>query len=227
MNEKLLWMQKGVTTGSSDQIELSGIITQGVQENSQIVVINYTLIPGNNPVVNGNWAGFWWDNGGNFWEGEPIAWAKAGNATSRQIIIPLHDLIYGIYHVRYYCDQKDQGAHGAPSATLSFPGVTQGKNPFSCSIVALGYEGGSLKLSYATPVGNNPAQNANLIALWEGAQPQWDCSWQKKLANNSTQASGQLDWTVSLKPGATYTLAYMNGTGCQNIAASSTFTLTS
>jgi hypothetical protein len=227
MNAKLLWMKNGVTNGSSDQIELSGVITQGGQENSQIVVVNYTLIPGNNPVANGNWAGFWWDNGGNFWEGEPIAWAKAENATSRQILIPLKSLSYGIYYVGYYCDQQDQGSHGAPSATLSFPGVTTGKNPFSSSIVPLSYEGGILKLGYATPVGNNPRQNANLIALWESAQPQWDCSWQKKLPINSTQASGQLDWTVSLKPGATYTLAYVNGTGCQNIAASSTFAIPS
>jgi hypothetical protein len=227
MNEILPWKCQSVIDYKSSLIELSGTIVSGTTQDQSLVVVNYTVIPGNDPVKYGNWAGFWRDNGGNFWEGEPIAYAQAANKTSRQILIPLNNLIYGIYYVGYYCDEKDQKQHGAPCATLSFPGVEIGKNPFSCSVIPTDYENGKLKLNYATPSGNNPKKNSNLVALFEGSRPQWDCSWKQKLPIASEQSSGQLDWQINLNQGATYTLAYMNGTGCQNIAACCTFTLPS
>jgi len=219
--------QQRIIPSEGNNIELSGTIVQNNSKTPPFVVVNYTIIPGNKPVEFKNWAGFWRDNGGNFWESEPIAWAQAESETSRQILIPLERVDYGIYYVGYYTNARDKVLCGAPSATLSFPGVTVGKDPFSCSIVPLGYDGEVLSFKYQTPVGNNPKQNYNRVVLWEGDQVTWDCLWQRKMDIPLEMSVGSIKWPVSLDSGATYTLAYMNGDGCQNIAASCVFKLSS
>lgn len=207
-------------------IELSGMVVHVTTQNTApFVVVNFTLLPGNDPVLYGNWAGFWWDNGGNFWEDEPISWANAEDATMRQVIIPLKDYPYGVYHVGYYCTPHDSKPLGAPAAMLSFPGVSTGRNPFSSSVIPLAWENGKLTVRYDTPKGNNPHANENSIVLFEGGAPCWDGSWQHKIGISSSQASDELEWALPLTPGGTYTLAYMNGQGSRNLSACSVFTL--
>lgn len=215
----------GIVSSKSSQIVLSGVVVDATAGDKPFVVINYSVIPGNDPVKYKNWAGFWQDNKGNFWEDEPIASSRALDDTSRQITIPLEEFLYGTYYAGYYCDQESQEPRGAPCATLTFNGSYEGSNPFSCSIVPLGYDGGVLTIQYDTPVGNNPGKNGNYIALCEGSVPLWDNSWKHTFPIDSGKASGTLTWSVGLKPGGTYTIAYINGEGSHNIAAINVFTL--
>ncbi|GEM_PF-6303334 len=208
---------------SKNEITLFGVIIQQPHPKKPEVVINYTSIPGNKPVENTNWAGFWYDADSKYWESQPLAATTVTNSNSNQVVIQLDTIDYGTYIVGYYTDAETTIPRGAPSATISFKGSEQGSNPQSCSFKNIEYKNGNLGIEYTTPAGNDPAANSNAIAIWESDRIDWECHWMNQISITQRTSSGQILWPIILKKDQAYTLAYMNGIGCSNIAATCSF----
>jgi len=210
-------------TETDSEIDLSGVIIEDSDTLSALVVVNYTIISGNQPVENKNWAGIWNKSDSDYWTLPPLGYAYAERNDTKQITIPLEKLDYGSYIVGYYTSDEATSPRGAPSATLDFIGSTTGTNPISCALKMLSYIDGELKIEYSTPHGNNPLRYDNAIAIWESDKAGWTCNWIDKRAITEADATGIITWTIQLKSETTYTLGYLNGTGCTNIAATFSF----
>ncbi len=231
-----------VSGGSLNQVSL--VVT--TFEN--VITVDYTCLPGNQPCTYGNWLGIW-EGSQVSWNVRPVNYVEINNDSpidslpvyQRRAPNMSYVIGYGTGGKREHSggrgDEAQEGVEKSRPdhrphvhfqtvcATIQVDASGAGSDLQATSVAVLSFSNNTLLINYQTPVGNVPRDNHNWIGIWPGSSVSYDGSnvlrrdEVKSVYNQGEIVVENFPITV----GTTYTVAYGTGKAWSDIAATFTF----